>query len=357
MARTSSLGVFAVGALVAGCIALPLRPVNPSILNGPAVAQTIDAVIDGQLKSYDPTLSISPSQCPDQLDIGSTTTPTCSITVNGVPLRVFVTPNGPPPGYYVRLRGGVFERRFVERLLAAEAEQSIGGHLTASCPMASVIVAPDNTTFVCRLSGAQQPASMVVRVDSNGKLRATLNSKSKRQVSPLDLRLQRVVELHVRGERAIIDGRTVAQSIDERLAKEWAIMRGGRSLWGAVRCPPLVDVSGSAHAHCRAPFDGQIVHFDFWVEGKNVRYQRTDAILDMELLQRSSQQMIGQELATGGFSQRALVSCKGRYAVVPVPSDIYCDVLIGTEPARIRIHVLDILGHTNINVVFNSPSP
>lgn len=347
----------AVGALIAGCMNVPLRAVNTSVLSGAAVEQTIDTVVGGQLRSDDPTMTISPSQCPSQLDISSTPPPTCTITVNRVPIRVLITPNGPPPGFNVRLRGEIFERRIVEREVADEAEQAIGGHLRASCPIANIIVVPVKMSFVCRITGARQPASMTVTADKTGKMTTRLNSKSARLMSPLDHALQRIIDQHRTGGGATVDGSTVSEFIATQLAREWAITRGGPSLWGDVRCPAVVDVSGTNHAHCSALFDGQTVHTDFWVEGENVHYQRTDAILDMALLQRTSQQSFGQLLATGGFSQRALVSCKGRYAVVRVPSDTYCDVLIGTEPARIRIHVLDILGHVNMNVVFSSPSP
>lgn len=198
---------------------------------------------------------------------------------------------------------------------------------------------------------------MTVRADSSGKLTTTLNSKNKRQMSALDKLLKRAVDSHTKGQQTTIDGSTVSEFIDNELSDEWRIVHGGRNAWGRVRCPALLDVTGARHAHCTAEFDGQTVHFDFWIEGQNVRFIRTDAILDMQLIQRSGQQLLGQALATGGFSERALIECKGAYRVVPMPSDTYCDAMIGTRPARLRIHLLDTQGHYKMNVVFSSPSP
>ena len=357
MTRICGLGIFVLGTFVAGCFGVPIHFVNTSQLSGSAVAQSIVRIIGAQIKSYDPSLVVGAPKCPDTIEISSSTPQTCTLTVDNVPLRVNVTPYGQPPGYHVEFSGSLFERRSVERMAAAQVESAYGGNVRATCPMKAVVVATAGESFACRIDGLKAPAVMHLKVGSGGFMNESIETKAKRRTSPFYQLMKQAIVRHNKGEPTMVDGVAVADYIDRQQKETWRAIRSDPYPFGNTQCPSVVDISGTKRAWCTEQFDGQAVHFDFWIEGKSVSYRRTDAILDLRLVESSSEQMIGQALATRGIFERAQVTCNGRYEVVPVASDFYCDALIGSRPAHIRGHVTDPQGHANFNIVFDSPTP
>lgn len=85
-AGVSAAAVLAVAALTASCSAKPRGPAPPATFSGAEVQRTIDAELPRTFGG----LRVGAARCPDRLDPRQDQPGACSITVEGLPVRVRV---------------------------------------------------------------------------------------------------------------------------------------------------------------------------------------------------------------------------------------------------------------------------
>lgn len=305
-----------------------------------------------KLRGYDPRLHVSPSRCPDPVVIAAGLPGACTIDIDGTSIPVQVAYAGPPATYHVQMPGYFYERRVIENLVAANADDQLGGRHRAHCGLPAYSVMPSGKAFICEILGGPSPISVTMRTGDNGVV--DFGDLPGRTAAPTALD-KKISAEHSAGKTTIVPGRIVAAMIDRVLGD---IMRSAPwkpSGIGHARCPPQLDLTGDRHGLCYVPVGTQQMREEITIQGAGYHMEPLDAVMDMRRVESTQEQVINGNLASRGMSQRVRIACPGTYLVVAAPGDFYCDMLVGTQRAKLQVHVLDARGDMQARVATGSP--
>jgi hypothetical protein len=314
-----------------------------------SVEQTIQTTIGGLLRAYDSKLAIGPSHCPDRVDVSDGKTATCTLLVNGARLPVRVLYGGPPQQYRVTLPNSFFEGRGIERLIHLQLLDQ-GVNAMARCPVPDVTLIPTGTKFSCALSGKVKAKTIKVKIGDKGFV--WIGGIADLQDTQADKVLRAAVAQHAAGRVTVLHGSFVSAYIDRSLAMDHAASQAKLPGFGPAVCALSVDLTGTRRGVCTASIQGQQVHFQIWIDSaKNFSYRRTDAILEMAVVEQQVEAMLNQSLRENGFSAVAKIDCGGGLRVAAVGSHVFCPMIVDNRPAKLDVEVRDAMGAVKTHII------
>ena len=316
----------------AACNAPSLRY---AIFPGKPVQEQIDGSIAQSLVSYNPALKVEPSKCASIMLVSEDSPATCTLTVNGVPLKIRVLPAQPPYQFKVDFAGAYFfHMPMVEKTIEDDLVHNYNIKAAAHCGNPRERLIAPGTYFVCAIEGSSKVRSDRVKVTPNGQLFVFNVPGLKTASSPLTS----LLTPHKKGKTTIASGTDVKAFILQYLDSnpQW------RASPGVVACPMSIDLTGKKRGVCtvnvpklRTPERIGVVIDD----SAGFRVWPIDEIVDRDQIEAAAQADLNRRLTASGYKADAVVVCDGGLVVVKVPSTFSCEASAQGEPYKLEVSV------------------
>ncbi len=311
-------------------------------VQGKAVQQKIDETIAPILKSYYPQLKVEPSQCEPIIENSQGTMGTCTLPVNGVPLKIRVASAGPPDMFKVDFGGAFFfdiasDEKIIENTLAHNYTVSVKGVAHCGEPRERLLL--PGTYLTCSVDGTPLVKSVRLKVSPNGQI-FVFNVPGLKVVGTLPNSL---LTLHKEGKAVIASGTDVAAYI-QRLLDEDSTSSG---IHAVISCPAKMDLTGSKRGVCGAAIPGLSTpqRLGFWIEPVVGFHMRTiDAVIDRAKVQKMAQDDLNRRLLDNGDAANAVVTCDPGLVVIEPPATFECKATAAGKAYKLVVNVQDWKG-------------
>lgn len=309
-------------------------------VSGTAVQQKIDESIGQTLRSYDGRLNVQPSKCDPIVIEDQGTMGWCSLTVDGVPLKIRVAGAAPPDHFGVDFGGAsFFEMPQVDKLAENFLFQHFHATTVVNCGEPGVRLLHPGTYLNCSVSGAPGVKSIKLKAMPDGHI-FIYNPRGLKDASPVPVAL---LTLHEHGRTSIARGSEVEAFISSGTALD-----PRRSHYTvAVKCPASIDLTGKRQGVCVISYlDLRLrQRIRVWIEdGPGLKALPVDAIVDRQKLQRDAQSELNKRLADNGDTPDAKVICQRGFLVIPWPGTFACKATAGGKRYKLLVFVHDAQG-------------
>lgn len=323
-------------ACVASACTFQVRAANG--VDGKDVQRKIDETIAPMLRDHFPKLLIAPAVCAD--DVFPQTNGTmgyCTLSVNGVPLRIRVASADPPEYFKVDFGGAYFfETSQIDAMAARIVRSNASGHPSVHCGGPPVRLLQPGQKLTCDVEGMANVKSMQLKAMENGNLFFYNQPGVKVPGAVPDV----LYSLHKRGDHTIASGQDVRRFIQSIYATA-----EGRQF--GVQCPAKMDLTGTKTGICTLEVPGTNLHqrLGVWIDDANgIRVRPIDVVLDRQRLANAARDDFNRKLSDSGAPADAVVSCGQGKMVVRWPAAFDCKMTAGHQRYTVTVTVQDFKG-------------
>ena len=317
------LGLFAASA----CASLsPGDAAHPHFLGGDDAARAIDRDVGDVLAVEQPSLRVGRAQCPLLLNLtGNNARATCTIDVNGLPVRVgVVSPDGRTE--VVEPVDAVVVESSAERDLQSGLSRWYGEDFHVHCEGDAVRIIRADETQSCTATGPDG-LRKVLPVRSRGATGTLVRYGNLPSTETLFHRIfGRAAERTTGG--VTLRGRDVERYLASYAGSLATEDLRRRRLIGTPRCPAHIVLAGLQRVTCVVPMGDKNVPYSVrFDDGRGIVFQSGATAFSAAVIQARAERFVDRMAARDGPAQHAIVACgKATTLLLEPGSSIECTV-------------------------------